>query len=78
MRRWMLTSSALRLSRPNAIGRSQGAPPAMPASLYDSAKVFVQLVSPIVLCDLDDVSVRTQLSKAPAVAAAMAACEVSN
>jgi hypothetical protein len=52
-------------------------PPAIPASLYDSAKVFVQLVSPIVLCDLDDVSVRTQLSKAPAVAAAMAASEVS-
>ncbi len=41
-------------------------PPTMPASLYDSAKVFAQLVTPIVLCDLDDVSVRTRLSKVPA------------
>ena len=51
-------------------------PPTMPASLYQKSKVFVQLTSPVVLCDLDDVSVRTQLSKVPAVAAAMLACNV--
>lgn len=37
-------------------------PPAMPASLYDKSKVFAQLAKPVVLCDLDDVSVRTELS----------------
>jgi hypothetical protein len=51
-------------------------PPAMPASLYDKCKVFAQLAKPIVLCDLDDVSVRTQLSKVVTVSAAMEACNV--
>lgn len=51
-------------------------PPTMPASLYENSKLFVQLASPVVLCDLDDVSVRTQLSRIPAVAAAMSACGV--
>ncbi|MHB8240307.1 MAG: hypothetical protein ACYDFS_11845, partial [Vulcanimicrobiaceae bacterium] len=49
-------------------------PPAMPTSLYDKSKVFAQLAKPIVLCDLDDVSVRTQLSKVAVVSATMAAC----
>ncbi len=51
-------------------------PPAMPTSLYDKSKVFAQLAKPIVLCDLDDVSVRTQLSKVAVVSATMAACNV--
>lgn len=51
-------------------------PPAMPASLYDKSKVFAQLAKPVVLCDLDDVSVRTQLSKIATVSAAMNACNV--
>jgi hypothetical protein len=51
-------------------------PPAMPASLYDKSKVFAQLAQPVILCDLDDVSVRTQLSKVAAVSAAMVACNV--
>lgn len=50
--------------------------PAMPASLYDKSKVFAQLAKPVVLCDLNDVSVRTQLSKVPAVSAAMVASNV--
>lgn len=50
--------------------------PAMPASLYEKSKVFAQLVKPVVLCDLDDVSVRTRLSKVAAVSAAMGACHV--
>lgn len=51
-------------------------PPTMPASLYDKAKVFVQLAKTLVLCDLDDVSVRTELSKVSTVADAMSACNV--
>jgi hypothetical protein len=51
-------------------------PPTLPATIYDSAKVFVELAHPIVLCDLDDVAVRTQLTHVPAVAAAMRACGV--
>jgi hypothetical protein len=50
--------------------------PAMPASLYEKAKVLAQLVTPVVLCDLDDVSIRTQLSRMAAVAAAMSASGV--
>lgn len=50
--------------------------PAVPASLYDKSKVFVQLAKPVVLCDLDDMSVRTHLSKVPAVATVMAECDV--
>jgi hypothetical protein len=51
-------------------------PPTLPASLYEKSKVFVQLANPVVLCDLDDVSVRIQLSKVPTIAAAMSACGV--
>ena len=51
-------------------------PPAMPVSLYEKSKVFVQLARPVVLCDLDDVTARAQLSKVSSVAAAMAACGV--
>jgi RES domain-containing protein len=51
-------------------------PPAMPVSLYENSKTFVQLLSPVILCDIDDVSVRTQLSKVSVVAAAMSACNV--
>ena len=51
-------------------------PPTMPSSLYEKSKVFVQLANPVVLCDLDDVSVRIRLSKVPTIAAAMSACGV--
>ncbi len=51
-------------------------PPTLPETLYENSKTFVQLAHPIVLCDLDDVAVRTQLSKVPTIAAAMSACAV--
>ena len=51
-------------------------PPALPETLYDHSKVFAQLKRPVVLCDLDDVRVRTQLMHVPSVAGAMARCAV--
>lgn len=51
-------------------------PAHMPQHLYERAKVYAQLVRAIVLCDLDDVKVRTELSKVPSVDAAMRACGI--
>jgi hypothetical protein len=51
-------------------------PPALPQSLYHNSKVFVALAKPIILCDLDDVAVRTQLARVPSVAVAMNDCGI--
>lgn len=51
-------------------------PPTFPVSLYDKSKVFIQPIAPVVLCDLDNVSVRSLLARIPAVASAMEACDV--
>jgi len=46
-------------------------PAHMPADLYDKAKVYVALAEPIVVLDLDDISVRRDLAQIPEVAARM-------
>ncbi len=40
----------------------------VPISLYEKAKVYALLSEPIVLCDLDDMPVRTNLSQVPEIA----------
>ena len=52
-------------------------PPTLPQTLYENSKVYVRLEQPVILCDLDDVAVRMQLSQIPSIAAAMSACGVS-
>jgi len=46
-------------------------PAHMPADLYDKAKVYVALAEPIVVLDLDDISVRRDLAQIPEVALRM-------
>ena len=46
-------------------------PAQMPADLYDKAKVYVALAEPIVVLDLDDISVRRDLAQIPEIAAKM-------
>lgn len=46
-------------------------PPQTPADLYDKAKVYVALTEPIVVLDLDDISVRRDLARIPEIAARM-------
>ena len=48
-------------------------PAHMPADLYDKAKVYVALAEPIVVLDLDDISVRRDLARIPEIAARMRA-----
>ncbi len=48
-------------------------PAQMPADLYDKAKVYVTLTEPIVVLDLDDISVRRDLAQIPEVAGRMRA-----
>jgi hypothetical protein len=46
-------------------------PAQMPATLYDKAKVYAALAEPIVVLDLDDISVRRDLAKIPEIAEKM-------
>lgn len=46
-------------------------PAHMPADLYDKAKVYVALAEPIVVLDLDDISVRRDLAQIPEITARM-------
>ena len=46
-------------------------PAQIPADLYDKAKVYVALAEPIVVLDLDDISVRRDLVQIPEIAAKM-------
>ena len=48
-------------------------PPQMPADLYDKAKVYFELVESIVVPDLDDISVRSDLAQVPSIAEYMSA-----
>lgn len=48
-------------------------PPQMPTDLYEKAKVYVELAEPIVVLDLDDISVRRDLARVPAIAEFMSA-----
>ncbi len=43
----------------------------MPSDLYEKAKVYVALAEPIVVLDLDDISVRRDLAQVPEIAAKM-------
>lgn len=43
----------------------------MPADVYECAKVYVALVSPVILLDLDDVGVRHDLARVPEIAEEM-------
>jgi hypothetical protein len=52
-------------------------PPKVPRDFYDSAKVYAQLATPVVLCDLDDVVVRSALAKVEPVASAMRAVGIA-
>lgn len=46
-------------------------PPYLPENLYEKAKVYVAFSEPIVLLDLDNISVRRDLAKIPEIAAKM-------
>ncbi|MDH2909464.1 MAG: RES family NAD+ phosphorylase [Candidatus Eremiobacteraeota bacterium] len=50
----------------------------IPVDLYESAKVLVELAQPVVLLDLDDVGVRTDLVRIPEIAQKMRLAGVSS
>jgi len=53
-------------------------PGRVPADLYDKAKVYVALTEPIVVLDLDDISVRRDLAQIPEIAARMREHELTD
>lgn len=53
-------------------------PPQMPVDLYDSAKIYVALVNPVILLDLDQVSVRRDLTEIPAIKEEMSRAGVAD